>query len=320
MKFLIFADLHYDPGYLYGADWTTLKKLQKRAEENDCDFIIHAGDFCYGPSNIKDYVTAYNDFHIPSYHCLGNHDCDNTPYEETLRLFNMKSNYYYFDCKGYRIIVLDTNYCKIGDTYVNYSLRNFRAYPDGHDNLPPEQLQWLADTIEDSEYPCLILSHASFERELVIPKDEAEMIQLSKEANACKNYTEVREIIRKANEKTPHKVLMVMNGHHHHDFLRILDNVLYWDINTTAYDWVSDKGHDLFPEDFCKQHILANHTIAFDEPLSAVVTVEGTTITIDGAESTYFMGVTREMVGDYILDRSGRPTTARIQSAKLTLL
>lgn len=320
MKFLVFADLHYDPGYLYGTDWSTLEKIQKRAEDNQCDFIIHAGDFCYGPSTTPEFIEAYNSFHIPSYHCLGNHDCDNTPYEETLRLFNMKSNYYYFDCKGYRIIVLDTNYCKIGDTYVNYSKRNYRAYPAGHDNISPEQLQWLQDTIDASPYPCLLISHASCERELIIPKDEAELIQLSHEANACKNAAQVRQIIRDANKKSPHKVLMVMNGHHHHDFLRILDNVLFWDINSTTYDWVSDKGHDKFPDEFCKEHVLASHQIAFNDPLTAVVTLDGTSITIEGTESSYFMGVSREMVGDYVLDRSGRPTVPRIQSAKLTLL
>ncbi len=320
MKFLVFADLHYDPGFLYGTDWSTLKAIQKRAEDNGCDFIIHAGDFCYGPSTVPEYVEAYNNFHIPSYHCLGNHDCDNTPYEETLRYFNMSSGNYYFDCKGYRMIVLDTNYCKIGDTYVNYSMRNYRDYPDGYDNIPPEQLKWLEETIDSSAYPCLIISHASCERELVVPKDDEELIQLTHEANACKNFEEVRQIIRNANAKSPNKVLLVMNGHHHHDFLRLLDNVLYWDINSTTYDWVCAKAHDYFPEDFCKEHVLANHTIAYNEPLTAVVTLDGTTITIEGSESTYFMGVTREMVGDFVLDRSGRPTRPKIQSAKLTLL
>lgn len=320
MKFLIFSDLHYAPGLLYGADSDTLRSIQQRALDNACDFIIHAGDFCYGPAPVEDFVRAYNDFTIPSYHCLGNHDCDKTPLSETLRLYGLTEGYYFFDCKGYRVIVLDTNYFLENGAYIHNNLRNQYEHPATQDYLPDEQLQWLRRTIDQSPFPCLIISHASFEREVILPKDEAEMIQLSHEANACKNGAEVRRVIREANEKQRGKVLMVMNGHHHHDFLRILDNVLYWDINTTAYDWVCDQPHDKFPEELVREYRLANHTIAFESPLTAVVTLEGSAITIDGSETTCYRGVTREMVGDYVLDRSGRPTTAKIQSARLMLL
>lgn len=322
MKFLIFSDLHYAPGVLYGASRDTLHFIQQRAEENGCDFILHAGDFCYGPGqdSVVDFVRAYNDFHIPSYHCLGNHDCDKTPLEDTLRLYNLNESHYYFDVGGYRIIVADTNYFLENGQYIHNNLRNQYDHPATQDYLPEEQLEWMREAIDQSPFPCLIVSHASFEREVIVPKDEAMMIQLSHEANACKNAADVRRMIREANEKQHGKVLMVMNGHHHHDFLRILDNVLYWDINTTAYDWVCDVPHDKFPQELVDKWRLANHTIAFDSPLTAVVTLEGSSITIEGSESTYYMGVTREMVGDYVLDRSGRPTTAKIQSAKLMLL
>ena len=320
MKFLMFADLHYHPGVLYGASWEMLHAMQQRALENECDFMIHAGDFCYGPSLVADFVEAYNNFSVPGYHCLGNHDCDKTPYEETLNYFNMPNGYYYFDCKGYRIIVLDSNYYKDGDRYVHYNLKNNYAHPADRDQIPPEQLAWLRQTIENAPHPCLIISHASFERECVIPKDHTELLQLSNEANASIQAQDIRQMIRQINAVTPHKVLMVMNGHHHRDFLRILDNVLYWDVNSTAYDWVCDNPHDRFPEDLTREHSLIAHTVVYNDPLCAVVTVEGTTITIEGTESSMFMGVTREMVGDIVLDRSGRPTTPRIQSAKLTLL
>lgn len=320
MKFLIFSDLHYHPGILYGTDWHTLHLLQQRAEENNCDFIIHAGDFCYGYDLVSDFVEAYNNFHIPSYHCLGNHDCDNTSYEETLKHFRMSNGYYFFDCKGYRIIVLDSNYFWADGAFHNYSKKNYHTHPESRDNIPPEELRWLEQTIESSPHPCLVISHASFEREHIVAENEEMVLQLAKEANASVNGEAVRQMFRRINEKTPHKVLMVMNGHHHRDNLRLIDNILYWDVNSTTYDWVSDKGHDKFPKELTDQHRLAGHTVAYNEPLSAVVTLEGTTVTIDGSESSMFLGVTREMVGDIVLDRSGRPTRPRIQSARLTLL
>lgn len=319
MKFLMFSDLHYHPGVLYGSDMATLQALQKRAEEHGCDFIIHAGDFCYGPSKVADFVAAYNSFHIPSYHCLGNHDCDQTPYAEALKLYNMPGGYYHFDCKGYRILVLDTNYYKDRDRFVHYEKRNQVAHPQQLDSLPPEELEWLRRTVEESPHPCLIISHASFERECVLPKDEAEMIQLSHEANASIYAQQVRDFVRRVNEQHPHRVLMLMNGHHHKDFLRLIDNVLYWDVNATRYEWICDKPHGKFPEELCRAHKLADRTMVFNDPLSAVVTVEGTTITIEGMETTPFMGVTRETDGDWVLDRSGRPTRPKIQSARITL-
>ena len=60
MKFLMFSDLHYNPGWLPGASWDTLKTFQKRAEEDGCDFIIHAGDFCHKANQITDFLKAYD--------------------------------------------------------------------------------------------------------------------------------------------------------------------------------------------------------------------------------------------------------------------
>ena len=319
MRFLVFSDLHYYPGVLYGTDHDTLKQLQKRAEDSGCDFIIHAGDFCYGYDLSPEYLDDYTHFHIPSYHCLGNHDCDFTTFEDTLKHFNMPASYYFFDRKGYRMIVLDSNFFWYEGQYHHYSKRNWKKHPESRDNIPPAEMAWLEETIRTSPYPCLLICHASFERECVIPKDEAEMLQLANEANGSPNGEEVRTLLRRINEETPGKVLLVMNGHHHRDNLRLIDNILYWDVNSTTYDWVSDKGHTMFPPELIEKHKLANHTVVYNDPLSAVVTLEGSTITIDGSESTMFMGVTREMVGDIVLDRSGRPTRPRIQSAKITL-
>lgn len=321
MKFLMFSDFHYNPNALYGPDADTLHALQKRAEENGCDFMLHAGDFCYGPGTVAELVEEYNGFHIPSYHCLGNHDCDRTPYAEVLNYYRMPNpcGYYYFDCKGYRMIVLDTNYYKEDGNFVHYEMRSQFDHPKQLDSLPPEELEWLFKTVEESPFPCLIVSHASFERECVIPKDDEEMIALSHEANASIYGQQIRDFVKETNRKSPHKILMLMNGHHHKDFLRIIDNTIYWDVNSTRYELICEKPHNKFPKEICEKYSLANRTMVFNDPLSAVVTVEGTTVTIDGTESSTFMGVTRETDGDWVLDRSGRPSRPRIQSAKITL-
>lgn len=301
MKFLLFADLHHYPGVFMGGTWDDLHELQRRAEEEHCDFLIHAGDFSHGPTLVPDYVKAYNDFHIPSYHCLGNHDSDHTPYEETIRLYNMPNGYYFFDQGGYRIVVLNPNYYRLDGEYHVYSMGNYYSNGQYRDFMPPQQLSWLKETIASSPHPCILISHESFER-----------------PDGVQNREEVLRIINEANARKPHSVLMCINGHYHRDFLRILDGVLYFDMNSVSYDWV-EKEHTCYPEEECREISLLNHTVVYDDPLYAVVTVEGTTVQIEGMASTMYMGVTREMTGNVPFDRAGRPVTPTVQSARITL-
>ncbi len=301
MKFLLFADLHHYPGVFMGGTWDDLHEIQRRAEAENCDFIIHAGDFCHGPTLAPEYVKAYTDFHIPSYHCLGNHDSDHTSYEETLKYYNMPNGYYSFDQGGCRMIVLNPNYYRLnGEDHV-FSLSNYYEHGPYRDFVPPEQLKWLEETIASSEYPCILISHESFER-----------------PDGVQNREEVLKIINEANRKKPHSVLMCINGHYHRDFIRILDGVLYFDMNSVSYDWVENE-HACYPEDECREIRLLNHTVVYDDPLYAIVEISGTSVRIEGMESTMYRGVMREMTGNRKYDKAGRPVTPTVQSLRITL-
>ena len=111
MKFFLFADFHYAPGIFRGGDMDALRLFQRRAEEEGCDFMIHLGDYTNNcrPEHME-MIHAYQDFHIPSYHVIGNHEADNSPYEKVLENYRLENGYYYFDCKGYRFIVTNPNY------------------------------------------------------------------------------------------------------------------------------------------------------------------------------------------------------------------
>lgn len=305
MKFLMFADLHYAPGVFYGSDLKIPELFIRRAQEENCDFILHAGDLCHGPSRVPELMEIFDKSPIPVFHCLGNHDTDGTPYEETLRLYHMPNGYYHFDICGHRFLVLDPNYCHVDGEYVHYDMGNYFQWPGNRDYTPPEQLDWIEKTIDESPYPCILVSHDSYEREF----------------NSSRDFSRVQQIIRQANQKTPHKVLMVINGHHHRDFIRILDNVIHWDVNSVNYDWVGDPGHQgMYPQELYDKWSCMKDIVAYTDPLYAIVTVEGTTITIEGTESTMLYGVNREHIGAKLLDGSGRSVTPRIQSMKLTLL
>jgi hypothetical protein len=47
--------------------------------------------------------------------------------------------------------------------------------------------------------------------------------------------------------------------------------------------------------------------------------LEGNTIIIEGAKSSMFMGINREMTENSIYDKMGRPVVPEIKSAKITL-
>lgn len=305
MKFSVFADLHHYPGVFEGGTDEELAFIRDRAVSEHCSFIIHAGDFCHGPTLVPDYVKAYNDFPIPAYHCLGNHDSDSTSYAETLRMYNMPDGHYYFDCEGYRMIVCDPNYYKLDGEYIHFDLGNYYKHGEARDWMPPDQLEWLRETIETAPGPCILISHESFER-----------------PDGVQNRQDVLDIINAANRKRPRSVILCINGHYHRDFIRILDGVCYFDLNSAAYDWL-EKAHDNYPKELCEKTRLLNHTVVYNDPIHAVVTLEetpdGTAITIDGMESTMFMGINREHTDNSIYDRAGRPVVPRVQSAKLEI-
>lgn len=302
MKFSVFADLHYYPGVFLGGTYQDLDCILERAQKAGADFIIHAGDFCHAPHKGQDYINYYNNFPIKTYHALGNHDTDKTPLDETLKYYNMPNGYYYFDCNGYRMIVCDTNYYRVDGEDIHYSLGNYFKHEEFRDYMPKDQLSWLKESIESSHYPCILISHASFERE----------------ADGVKNQDEVRKIINEANNKRPHSVIMCINGHYHRDNIRILDNVCYFDLNSASHDWI-EKTHDLYPKELCDEYRLLSHTVVYNDPIHAIVTVEGTAITIEGMESEMFMGITRKEADCELCDKAGRPVVPKVQSAKITL-
>lgn len=302
MKFSIFSDFHHHPGVFDGGTDEELEFIQTRAEQAGVSFIIHAGDFCHGPSLCPAFVKKYNEFHIPSYHCLGNHDTDSTSYAQTLQAYNMPDGHYFFDRDGYRFIICDPNYFLLDGQYIHYDLGNYYAYGHLRDYMPPEQIEWLEKAINETDLPCILISHESFERE----------------ADGVKNQDAVREMIARCNARRPHAVLMCINGHHHRDHLRILDNVLYFDLNSTSFDWVENT-HDCYPKELCEKISLLNHTVVYNDPIHAIITLEGSTISIEGMESSMFMGINRRESGNPVYDHAGRPVYPRVQSAKITL-
>ena len=302
MKFLMFSDFHCYPGVFLAGTPEDMRFLQRRAAEEGCEFLLHAGDLCHGPELVPELMAVCDSSPLPIYHCLGNHDTDSTPLARTLDAYHMPDGHYFFDHGGYRFIVCDPNYYRDGDAYIHYDTGNYFSHGPQRDWLPPDQLRWLEETVGASPFPCILISHESFERE----------------TDGVKNGAAVREIVRNANRKKPHSVLLCINGHYHRDNLRILDGVLWWDLNSTSYDWI-DIPHRLYPEELYEQHRLVGNTVVYNDLLYAVVELEGTTVRIRGRESSMLYGINRQHTENPVYDAMGRPVSPTIQSVCVTL-
>ena len=306
VKFLVFADLHHYPGVFYTDARNKLRKIMKRAEEEKVDFAVSLGDFNHSCGTFTEIFEDIKNYPVPLYHTMGNHNTDGAALKEVLKAYNMPKEYYFFDVNNFRFIVLDTNYYGTGSGQTHFQYRNYFDFPGTRETMPQEEMDFLADAIATAPGQCVLFSHASLERHAL-------------GGSGTFNQPQIRKIISNANANG-RKVILSCNGHHHRDHIRILDNVVYFDVNSASFDWLN-LAHDLFPKELCDDYELANHQIIWDDPLSAIVTLsDDGTVKIDGSKSNFLHGITREMTPNVVCDGAGRPCVAEIQSAHFKLL
>lgn len=305
IRFCAFADIHYYPGIFPHDSREWLERILDRAVASRCSLVIHMGDLTHAPAECRDYVDFYNDFAIPCRHTIGNHDDDGNTHQATLDAYRLECGHYHFDMGGFRFIVTDTNYCLIDGRWVHYSEGNYYAVASANrlnvSRVPPFELEWLEDVIENSPHPCVVTSHASFERPVCgSPDGEA-----------------VRAIFNKANARHPGRVRIAINGHHHCDNMRILDGIVYLDLNSASYAWF-DEAHTSYPAGYTTRWRLANHTVMWDDPLSAVITMtHDGFIGVEGMRSRFHLGVSPELAKRPAVDPDGRRVTPSIKTFSL---
>ena len=306
VRFLAFADIHYSlSGFWPNATQEWLDRVLDRAVGSKADFVMSLGDFTFGPSRKKEreYVEHYNSFRpIKTYHTYGNHEFETVTPEELAEVYGLKNGYYSFDLKGFRFVVLDPHwYVKDGKCHRFFKRCSYPETKQPYFILPPEQMEWLRQTVVGSPLPCVVFSHESIERG----------------HSGIANRAEIRAIFAEANARKPGTVRLAINGHSHKDNFRMLDGVAYLDLNSASYDINSD--HTAYPEEFRKRCGAARCIITWNDPISAVITLTPKGgLRIDGMRSTYYLGVTPEMAG-WRCDNDGRQTSPNVQSVDMTL-
>ena len=112
---------------------------------------------------------------------------------------------------------------------------------------------------------------------------------------------------------------MCINGHHHRNNLRILDNIAFFELNSTTSDWINHPHHS-YPPELMAKYENSDHELLFTDPVHAIVTVtEDGEIRIEGMKGSMYLGITREMTGNTVYDRAGLPCDPSVLSAHFKL-
>lgn len=311
IKICAFADLH-DFRVFYCHAPERLSAIQQHAEQVQADVVLHCGDLCHNAVESDSLLNQCAAFSMPFLHSLGNHECDGNSYDQILKAYGLDCGYYYRDIQGFRFIAYDSNHMVHHGDLVHFQLQNHWVPPTGiRDSetrlnaLGTVQLEWLEQTIMSSPYPCVLFGHHSLIRA------NAGLIQEDREA--------VETMMRRVNQDKQ-RVLLVICGHHHVDYLSIQDNVPYFELNSASYYYGDAVEHQEFSPEIHAAHSEATHTLVWNDPLHAIITLsdEGH-IRIEGMESDYYCGVSLKSLGLPLADPDGRLITPRVSSCEFTV-
>ncbi|MBR2406192.1 MAG: metallophosphoesterase [Clostridia bacterium] len=354
VKFCVFADFHYMK-QVYPVTQEHLDAILRRAVDNKVDFVVQLGDFC-NDILVAPEITRYyteNPYDLPAYGVYGGHDLEyvefsgkDLPRDNTMgpvtKLLNSDDDvvwgtedgtigdgsigYYYFDCGGFRFVSVDSQYSQNPETgeWMKNITYHCEKGQQRSDRLGDKQLAWLENVLTDAAHkdiPCIIFAHSP----------------------AWHGYggtePEVKELFDKVNGIRKGTVMACFNGHLHTNRpTKMVDNVLYIDINATINAWWMGAK--------AKPHYTAEHTYEYTEydangnavskrqrpyielwqgqntwfvkePLSAIVTVDTDgTVTVDGMETDWVYGIAPETPEDAYFAKEFVHCAPRIDSSK----
>ena len=213
----VVTDSHYaelDPlnNRFYSESLEKMTECVELMNDMGVDLLIELGDFMNGaPENNIEHLKAieavFSTFDGPRYHVLGNHDMDGlskAQFQSEIENTEIPqaSTFYSFDRDGLHIVVLDANYTSDGS---HYDTGNFH-WTDS--NIPAEQLEWLAQDLEDADRPVIVCVHQ------LLDEDEG--------SHYINNAAEVRQILEESG-----KVLAVFQGHQHQGQYNLVNGIHY---------------------------------------------------------------------------------------------
>lgn len=240
----LIADVHHDVMH-DGIDRITT--FVDAMTARGADMIFQLGDFCVPDPRNDAFMAAWRRFAGPRYHVIGNHDTDEGhSRDETVAFYGMPANHYSFDSHGLHFVVLDGNDPMPDPPYA------------GARHVGEAQRAWFADDLAKTKLPTLVFIHQ--------PIDHGKY-----GATAA-----ARRIIRETNAAAGFdKVVAVFEGHFHLDYMRRIDNVGYFQINSASYVWVGGAhAHQSYDDAIHAQAPALQYTCPYREPLWALLTLD----------------------------------------------
>jgi 3',5'-cyclic AMP phosphodiesterase CpdA len=106
-RFGVISDVHQD---IVPDGVARIRAFVSALTQARADFVIQLGDFCVPKDGNRDVLAAWNAFHGPRYHVLGNHDMDGGfTREQAAAFLGMPARHYTFDGGSFLGVVLDGN-------------------------------------------------------------------------------------------------------------------------------------------------------------------------------------------------------------------
>ena len=251
-----------------------MERFVTEAQARNADFIIQLGDFISPDEAGQRLLDVWNRFPGPKWHVLGNHDAEHDGKEAVMAFQGQKEKYYSFDCGDYHFIVLDTNYSKVGDRYVDYDRSNyhsdfFNCY------IPDFELEWLAQDLDATDKRCFLFTHAALEiGDWVVYK-----------------IHDFMDVIWLANEKAGfNKVTACFSGHDHADAYLFKGGVHYLLINSMSHKYIGPKymTASAHREAVRADYGELRHVIPYKDPLYAFVRLKSNgLVQVIGKQSEY---------------------------------
>ncbi len=279
VRFGICADLHVD--FIHDGVWR-FEQFLDECKKAEVDFCVQLGDFCPPNGNqMKDkecIIKKIEDYSIPFYHTLGNHDMDANNKQEVMEYIGMQNNYYSFDFGGVHFMVIDACYYEQSGLYIDYEKGNYKKVSEDArvPVLPPCELEWIKEDLQKTIYPTIVFSHQS----------------LVESRAGIQNADVFRETINDA----PKGVFAAICGHEHVDRIENKDGVWYMCVNSMSYYWAGSKyKHETYGKEIVEKHPRLESVFPYQEPLYAIVDVTDEAIYVNGVESK-IIGATPEQL------------------------
>lgn len=268
LKFGIISDIHHD---IMHDGPKRLNDFLEDAKKNNVDFIIDLGDFCFVKDENRNMVELWNSFPGEKYHVLGNHDMDNCTKEEYMNFVGIEKRYYSFDKDDFHFIVLDANNLYSDNVFTPYSYGNFYVDMSKREFIDDEQIDWLKKDLQPTDKICIIFSHQCLE-------------------NTVGNREDIRRILEDENQKAGfNKVVAAFSGHDHTNYEKVINGIVYVQINSASNQWVGDdyKCDTRYPKDVYERRPSLKMVVPWDDSLYGIVSLDKSGFELKGKESRF---------------------------------